>query len=661
MDAFFQLIPESWVHALGWTMVHSLWQGALLALLLSGFRAIAGSLAPQYRYLGGLLALGGLFLVSVVTFWLQLDAGTVGGEGVVISFSGVAEAEPASFLGSLTIFLNRQLPFLVIAWIAGLLFFALRTAGGFWYVHQLRQTGMIPPEENWQRKMVEIASRLKIRRPVALMESLQVSVPLVIGHFKPLILLPVGLVNQLSMAEVDAILAHELAHIRRHDFLINLFQSLLEILYYFNPAAWYISTSIRTEREHCCDDWAVAVCGSSLTYVHALVQLQERAVSMPQFALSMAGGGKPLLQRVRRILNQPNHKKSVMERFTATLLLLAAAALFSISASQPDSDTVLGEEARPVLVSYEQSLDSIPPKPGIVEKARIVKQKGDQLMEFTFQNGEITEFKVDGEVIPPEKFADYQEDIDAVRADLRMSPPPPPPPPPPAPGIGVPPPPPPPPAPDAPRFEKEIKVTTEAGEDGKVMIWVEEGDEPVKVIVKEKDVKISGDPRNEEVIIIREGEGPVILKGDKLHFRKEGEEMIWSLEEKEKAREEAHRGMEERHREMEERQRDMEKEMQYAVQKREEALREREMHFRDFEKQLAPLPERGSLKSAIERELMRDGYIRPDGTYEFDLSGKKLVINGNKESEVIFNKYRKIYEKHTGLTLSKDSRIEIDE
>ncbi|MCB9284826.1 MAG: M48 family metalloprotease [Lewinellaceae bacterium] len=666
MGTFFHLLPESWIHALGWTMVHSLWQGALLALLLSGFRAVSGRLAPQYRYVAGLSAMIGLFAVSVTTFCLQLETEAIAGDGILISLSGVIEEEQVSFVSNLTAFLNRQLPFLVIAWIAGLLFFTLRTAGGYWYVHQLRRTGMTLSEAHWQVRMEQIASRLKIRRPVGLMESLQVSVPLVIGHLKPLILLPVGLLNQLSLAEVDAILAHELAHIRRHDFLINLIQALLETLFYFNPAAWYISSGIRAERENCCDDWAIEVCGSSLTYVHALVRLQERAVSMPQFALSMAGGGKPLLQRVRRILNQPNHKKTIMERFTATLLLLAAAAVFSISASRPDVGTAQGDAAQPVLVSLERSLDSIPPAPALVEKERIVKQKGDQVMELTVENGEIVEFKVDGEVISPEEFSRYQKDIDAMQADLKMPPPPPPPPPAPPSGIGVPPPPPPPPpAPRAPRelrIEKEIEVTTDGDDEGKVMIWKDEDGNLTKVYIDDADAPaLIDNPDEEEVIILREGEEPAIIKGDKLRFQRENEDKFRAIEERERAMEDEHRAREEAHRELEIRQRDIQQEMETSMRNREEAIRKRQFEAQDIQRGAAPFPERGSLKSAIERELRRDGYIRPDGTYEFELSGKKLVINGKKESEVIFNKYRNIYEKQTGIELSKDSRIEIDE
>jgi bla regulator protein BlaR1 len=582
MEALSRFISENWIYALGWTVVHSLWQGALLAMVLALFRKLTERLKPQIRYAGGLVALGLVFLLSALTFSLQLQTAGVG-EGVVISNTGISEAGDPSLLARSTGILNRNLPLLVAAWMAGMAFFALRTLGGFWVVTRLRHSGQALADGFWEKKMTAIAERMQISRAVRLLESAQVSVPLVIGHLKPVILLPVGLVNQLSPSEVEAVLAHELAHIRRWDYLFNLLQSALEILYYFNPAVWYISTTVRDEREHCCDDWAVALCGSSLTYVHALVRLQERAAGTPQFALSMAGGGKPLLKRVRRILNQPNHKKTIMERFTATLLLLAAVAVFSISASQAEANDPEAD-AFPALASFEQTADSIPPPPPPPpprSRQRIVKEEGDRRLELTMDNGAVVEFKVNGETIPSDQLGAYQKEIDGMKMDIRR------------PGALAPAPP----APPAPpvRIEKEIRIKTEKEGDDKVMIWIEEDE---------------GAPR-EIIIDGRELEGKV------LEFREQEEPMKLSEEERARA--------------------------PFVWQGE------------------APMVMRGgNLKSAIEKELRRDGYIRQDGTYQFELSGKKLVINGKKESDVIFEKYKKIYERHTGLSLSRNSKIEVE-
>lgn len=618
METLSRFISDTWIYALGWTVVHSLWQGALLAMALGVFRKLASGMSPQLRYLGGMAALGAMFLFSALTFSFQMQSAEMG-EGVVISITGISEPGDPSLLARVTGALNRNLPLLVAVWTAGMAFFALRTLGGFWLVIRLRNSGQILSDGFWDEKLALIAGKMRVRRIVRLLESAQVSVPLVIGHLKPVILLPVGLVNQLSPLEVEAVLAHELAHIRRWDYLFNLLQSALDILYYFNPAVWYISTTVRDEREHCCDDWAVAVCGSSLAYVRALVRLQEQGAVAPQFALSMAAAGKPLLKRVRRILNQPNHKKTIMERFTATLLLLAAIAVFSVSASQAEA-TEPEADAFPVLASFEQNLDSLPPMPPPHSKKRIVKEEGDRRLELTMENGAVTEFKVNGETIPQDQLGNYQKEIDGLKMDMKRPEAPLPPPPPPPPGAAAPAPPAPP-APPA-RIEKEIRIKTEKGGDDKVIILIEED---------------AGAPRE---IIIDEKE----LRGRAFQFIEQEE--LFKLAEEERAR-----AMQEHGRAMEEHQR--------AMQKMERELASRPPFVWQGE---TPLARRGGdLKSAIESELRRDGYIRPDGTYRFELSGKKLVVNGKKESDVIFEKYKKIYERHTGLSLSKDSKIEVEE
>lgn len=663
METLPQLIPGNWIYALGWTVVHSLWQGALLAILLSAFRWFAQRSTPQLRYVAGLTSLLALFAGSALTFWLLLETGG-SGEGAVITLSGQAEPQAISYLSRLTDFLNRQLPLLVAAWIFGMVFFAFRTAGGWWYVNRLRKSGHTLADASWQGKVDLIAARMKIRRPVRLLESIHVSVPLVIGHFKPLVLMPIGMVNQLSPKEVEAVFAHELAHIRRHDFLLNLVQSILDILYYFNPAVWYISATIRTERENSCDDWAVAMCGNSMTYVNALVQLQERAVNMPQLALSLAGGGKPLLNRVRRILNQPNNKQSVMERFIATILLLAAVAVFSISAGTPDAESASGEELRPLLSSLQTELDSIPPQNRQEEEIQILKEKGDRRMELTLKNGEVKEFKVDGKDIPEAERNAYQAEIEAMRADLERTPPPPPlppiaPMPPMAPGAPAPPfPPHPPRAPRAFGFGHPPKVSTEKLPDGKMLIRVEDGEnEPMVIVVEGDDVVIQG----------RQAERARNLAEQELalaeHFR-QMEAHGLMMEQQSQAMEEA-----------------IQHEIAIAERAHAEGLANHHMRLLELDQMDVPavisvpdLPDPprvffqekglgiggGQLETAIERELRRDGYLGPGGSYDFKLSGKKLLINGKKESDVIFEKYRKIYERHTGLDLSKNSVIEIE-
>jgi hypothetical protein len=148
---------------------------------------------------------------------------------------------------------------------------------------------------------------------------------MVIGHLKPVILFPIGAINRLNPNEVEAILAHELAHVMRNDYALNIIQSVIEALFYFHPAVWWISAQIRAERENCCDDVAIELCGNSMTYAKSLVSVQEMAYYSPQMAMAFAGksGKNQLLMRVQRVLNQPQNKTNIREKLIATCLLVA--------------------------------------------------------------------------------------------------------------------------------------------------------------------------------------------------------------------------------------------------------------------------------------------------------------------------------------------------
>src|SRR6185295_14003751 len=120
------------------------------------------------------------------------------------------------------------------------------------------------------------AGRLELRRHVAIVQSAAVAVPTLIGWLKPVVLLPASALSGLSPEQLQAILAHELAHVRRHDYLVNLLQSMVETLLFYHPAAWWVSARVRAEREHCCDDLAVDVCGDRDSYATALAELESR-------------------------------------------------------------------------------------------------------------------------------------------------------------------------------------------------------------------------------------------------------------------------------------------------------------------------------------------------------------------------------------------------
>ena len=181
-------------------------------------------------------------------------------------------------------------------WLCGVAVLTLRLISGWVWVQRMKSHGASPAADGWQHIVARLSRRLHIARHVRLLESTLVEVPTVIGWIKPVVLLPASALAGLSPQQLEAILAHELAHIRRHDYLVNLLQTLVETLLFYHPAVWWLSRRIRVERENCCDDLAVSLCGDPYTYAKALADLEElRGAARPQAFLAMAATGGSLL------------------------------------------------------------------------------------------------------------------------------------------------------------------------------------------------------------------------------------------------------------------------------------------------------------------------------------------------------------------------------
>ncbi len=429
MEIITRIFPETTLHALGWTVLHSLWQGFAIALLLTAFLLAYQKKNARIRYLAGNAALLLLLVSAVVTFFLCLWQNEERLASVIVSEQGEVlgryfhEAEERPWLN----YFNEHLPLIVTVWVAGMAFFFLKMLGGLLYIQRLRHYHVAPLGKDWQEMLGTLSAELRLTPAVQLMESALVRTPMVIGWLKPLILLPVGAVNHLSTAQVEAILAHELAHIARHDYLLNLLQSVIEALFYFNPAVWFISTRIRTERENCCDDIAVQLCGNSLTYAKALVALQEMQMAAPDFAMAFAKKRSHLLARIQRILQPNQHNSNVMEKLSATLLLTLAVVMLSVQANTPFGNfiqRIVSPEIVEAAAAEELYSEDEIPAPALAPADTIPARKGDSKrnghltysndgdeFEVTWKDGEITEMISNGEVIPKEDYDKFEGKI----------------------------------------------------------------------------------------------------------------------------------------------------------------------------------------------------------------------------------------------------------
>jgi beta-lactamase regulating signal transducer with metallopeptidase domain len=218
--------------------------------------------------------------------------------------------------------LEPLLPRLVFIWLIGVVLLSLRLLGGWVQVGRLKRRWAVPAAERWQQMLLDVARRLRLARPVRLLESAAARVPTVIGWLRPVILLPASILTGLSPEQIEALLAHELAHIRRYDYLVNLVQTVIETLLFYHPAVWWVSHRARVEREHCCDDLAVATCGDALAYARALADLETLRAAAPQPVLAATGG--PLLSRIRRVLAPPAQRPGCSPRWLAGAIVLGA-------------------------------------------------------------------------------------------------------------------------------------------------------------------------------------------------------------------------------------------------------------------------------------------------------------------------------------------------
>ena len=235
-------------------------------------------------------------------FWQW--SGVNSGHGTSIVTSSIFLGEGGGGASTSRIFQpSEMLQLAVPFWLAGVLFFQLRTVVRWMAARRLRTRGTCVAPAHWQRLLSALSVRLRISRPVALLESSLAKIPSVIGHLRPAILIPAGLLASMPPDQIEAILLHELAHIRRNDYLVNLLQNVAEGLLFYHPAIWWISGIIRIEREHCCDDAAVMTgSGGAYEYAMALAALEQSRWGSSDITATAATGGN-LVHRVRRLLN----------------------------------------------------------------------------------------------------------------------------------------------------------------------------------------------------------------------------------------------------------------------------------------------------------------------------------------------------------------------
>ena len=313
--------------ALGWTLFHSLWEGVLIAAALA--MVLTAVRSARIRYAAGCAALLGMLACFAITLIHFLPASGSGARTAMNMrlppFGPLPDANGSysSFLN-----LNTLMPRLTPIWLVGVSVFYLRYAVGWISLFGIRRRGVCHAPVLWQRAVTRLAGELQVMRPVLLLESLLADAPVVLGHFRPVILVPLGFLAGLPSDQVEAILLHELAHISRADYLVNVCQRLMEGLLFYHPAVWWISRVTRAERENCCDDMVVFLRGDAHGYAAALTSLEQNRLQQgrPTGEPALAATGGNLMKRIKRLL-YPKGPTGIWAPVLTVAVLMAGSAM----------------------------------------------------------------------------------------------------------------------------------------------------------------------------------------------------------------------------------------------------------------------------------------------------------------------------------------------
>jgi bla regulator protein BlaR1 len=690
-------MQSEWTKALGWTFVHSLWQIALIGLLLFVVLRLIPGRSAHTRYTISTLALWLIVVMALGTFIVMLpDARNI--TEITGRLVLVGTTEPVSLADKISAWLEVRMPMMLTIWSGGVTILMVRLAISLGWVRHMRNTTM--PETQIQDVLDQIIARLRLKVNPKAGESALVNSPVTIGHLKPLILFPVGILNQLSPKEVEAILTHELAHIVRRDYLSNLVQSFIETLFYYHPITWWISGVVRSERENRADDLAVRWCGDHLGYAKALMKVQEMQTRQaPALAVGFASRKGAMLARIQRILNLPYKNHNQMEKTVLLSLTTLCFLAFTLTSHTTiDSKAELVPPAPLSKIAHvafldESKQDSIPTKGTF----RIHKKTDDQDINIEMEDGDIKELTIDGKEIQPSEYEAYSEVIEdlfgGIVAPIAME------------GFQFTMPAIPsipampmmpempymiegfemPEMPEMPEINMEHLFADHInwyGDVPEINIWNGEGMENMRILTD------STPDGNTRIIIISDGDSSVIsaqhfnFSGDMPasitidgHIMNDDEMKSWAeamelnaesmgkewrahadqwraqqQEWREQSREHANQWRAEQDR--------MRQELRHLESGKAEDLRALERELSMLEQ---PQPFVYGFKYpsvSLSDQMVRDGLVAPGDEVEVQLTPDKLKINGEKMPDSIHQKYLRLYEQQQGIELSGNSKVE---
>ena len=355
MNFLTNIVPENLISAFGWMILHSLWQGAFVAILLSVSLLFLNKKSAQLRYLVTVGALLFFTAMSIRTFIDHYNIPNNSSSQKIVNQLTIDQTQAlnnlltnstitndnfiAQITQGFTLYFNQHIPVIVTLYLLGILFFALKLTGGFLYSQRIKHYRTNAAEDIYTKIVYRFSKQLNIKQKVKLLESAMVKVPVTIGYLKPVILFPIGLLNGMSYTQVEAIIVHELAHIKRADYLVNFFQSVLEVIFFYHPAVWWISSRIRDERENICDDISLQAINHPAELARALLYLNQFQPDQYSFAMNAIGNNNHLIRRIKRMTGEIYHNTFRSKVYIASLMLLVIISLSVVACSTTNGES----------------------------------------------------------------------------------------------------------------------------------------------------------------------------------------------------------------------------------------------------------------------------------------------------------------------------------
>ncbi len=465
MNLIDDLLNDRIITALGWNIFHLLWQGIIVAVILSLVLRLLKARSAQLRYAVSLISLFLMIGLSIFNFTNNFEsktttldhqdeiAKTKNNQLFVLELKANPVKETTSEI--ITNFkekvnrIDKYFPMMVNLWMLGVFIFTVKFILSYVYTVRLKTHQIKEVTPHWIERLIRVEHLLKINKAVKYIESSLVKVPLVIGYLKPVVIIPTEMLTGMPANQIEAIIAHEIAHIRRNDYIFNVLQTMIETILFFHPGVWYISSQIRKERENSCDDLAITACEGSIVFAKALVSVQELSLNKYYSAVAFSGKKKHLLNRIKRMIMKPKVKSNFADKIIAAMIIISGVLALSFTTSNENEylpDIEMFKETKEQIsdiktlkTEIKEVKKHITPVPVIMDTVHIYNDYHDdhfeiedntvirtykrngkkQKMKFTLKNGKATDLYVDGKKIPEKDYDQYQDEIDETMDDLK--------------------------------------------------------------------------------------------------------------------------------------------------------------------------------------------------------------------------------------------------